>query len=275
MRSTLRWIVPAGITIVAIGVAGLVFWPETPAATKPAAQHVPRVASGSVTAKGTVQPVATRVLSFAISGTVSEVKVKAGDAVTAGQLLTRLDPTDAEAAVTDAANALSDAETALDEAEAAAAATCAPVAAGPSASPTCTNARQGGGGDAIFSAQQQVNNARASLSRVKRELAGTRITAPVAGKVLSVSIKVGDTARSSVITLGVVSQMVVKASFSESDVVALSLGQTASITLPGGGDTAYPGKVTNRLVTYDVLITFDEVPAGLLVGQSANVTVPA
>jgi HlyD family secretion protein len=87
-----------------------------------------------------------------------------------------------------------------------------------------------------------------------------------------------------VITLGVVSQMVVKASFSESDVVALQVGQTATITLPGTGDKTYPAKVTqvaelgtvsNRLVTYEVLITFDEVPAGLLVGQSANVTVPA
>jgi HlyD family secretion protein len=256
------------------------------------------VAAGSVTAKGTVAPVASRTLSFAISGTVSEVKVKAGDLVTAGQLLARLDSTDAQAAVTDAEESLSSAQDALDEAEAAATATCAPSSSGStkpsddptpkptSGSTTCgsSGSSRQGGGDAIFSAQQQVNNAQAALAKAKRDLAGTRITAPVAGKVLSVSVKVGDTARSNVITLGVVSQMVVKASFSESDVVALQVGQTATITLPGTGDKTYPAKVTqvaelgtvsNRLVTYEVLITFDEVPAGLLVGQSANVTVPA
>jgi HlyD family secretion protein len=115
-------------------------------------------------------------------------------------------------------------------------------------------------------------------------LAGTVIKAPVSGKVLSVGIKAGDTARSNVITLAVVSTMVVQASFSEADVVSLTVGQSASIVLPGRGDETFTaritqiaetGTITNNLVTYAVILTFDQVPEGILVGQSANVTVTA
>ncbi|WP_051366604.1 efflux RND transporter periplasmic adaptor subunit [Hamadaea tsunoensis] len=148
-----------------------------------------------------------------------------------------------------------------------------------------TTGRQGSGGnggDAILSAQQTVNNDRAALAKAQRELDGTIVTAPAAGKILTVTIKVGDTARSNVITLGVVSTMVVKASFSEADVVALTVGQQAQIALPGKDGETYTAKITqiaetgtisSNLVTYQVILTFDQVPQGILVGQSANVTV--
>jgi multidrug resistance efflux pump len=87
-----------------------------------------------------------------------------------------------------------------------------------------------------------------------------------------------------VITIGVVSTMVVKASFSEADVVSLTVGQSATVTLPGRGDATFTAKITqiaetatvsDNLVTYAVILTFDKVPDGILVGQSANVTVTA
>jgi HlyD family secretion protein len=144
--------------------------------------------------------------------------------------------------------------------------------------------RGGGGGDAILTAQQALNNDEATLAKAERDLDGTVIKSPVSGKVLTVSIKVGDTARSNVITLGVVSTMVVVASFSEADVVALKVGQSASVVLPGRSDETFTAKITqiaetgtvsNNLVTYAVTLTFDQVPQGILVGQSANVTVTA
>jgi multidrug resistance efflux pump len=147
------------------------------------------------------------------------------------------------------------------------------------------NAQRGGSGsDSILSAQQDVNNDKAALAKAQRQLAGTVIKSPVSGKVLDVAIKVGDTARSNVITLGVVSTMVVKASFSEADVVALTVGESATVALPGHKDETFTAKITqiaetgtvsDNLVTYAVILTFDKVPDGILVGQSANVTVAA
>jgi HlyD family secretion protein len=308
----------AGLAVVGTLAAGGTVWllssgkPVTPAA----ARTVERVSSEGVTAKGTVEPISTQSLSFSTSGTVTAVSVKPGDQVVVGQVLARIDQADAQQAVADARSALDDAEAVLEAAYASASA-----AASPSPSPSCTTAssptspapsssasrastskpatqcvskgptsggntqRAGGGGaDSILSAQQDVNNDKAALARAQRQLTGTIITAPVSGKVLDVTIKVGDTARSNVITLGVVSTMVVKASFSEADVVALSVGESATVALPGRKDQTYTAKitqiaetgtVTNNLVTYAVILTFDQVPDGILVGQSANVTVSA
>lgn len=142
----------------------------------------------------------------------------------------------------------------------------------------------GSGPDSILTAQQSVNNSRAQLAKAQRQLTGTVIKAPAAGKILNVAVKVGDTARSNVITLGVVSTMVVQASFSEADVVALVVGDQATIALPGRDGQTFTAKITqiaetatvsDNLVTYAVILTFDTVPDGILVGQSANVTVAA
>jgi multidrug resistance efflux pump len=305
----MRWIVAGIAAVGALGAAGAILLGSGRGATPTAGtdRTVERVSSGEMTAKGTVQPVATQSLSFAISGTVTSVAVKAGDAVARSQVLARIDQSDAKEAVAAAEEDLDEAEAALTAVQTSASATpsasmcssgAASSSAGPSGSSTsgsggsggssCGSSAKSGGGtqnfiSSILSAKQSVNTKTAALAKAKRELAGTVITAPVAGKVLSVSIKVGDTARSNVITLGVVSTMVVKASFSEADIVSLTLGQTANVTLPGN-DTTYSAKITqiaqtgttsSNLVTYTVLLTFDKVPDGILVGQSANVTVSA
>ncbi len=76
------------------------------------------------------------------------------------------------------------------------------------------------------------------------------------------------------------SSLAVSAQFSEADVGRLAVGQAAAITLPDHGQPV-PGKVSqidpagtvsNRLVRYGVMIAFDQVPADLLLGQSATVT---
>ncbi|NUT33001.1 MAG: biotin/lipoyl-binding protein [Hamadaea sp.] len=303
----MRWIVAGAAAVAAVGTAGLLMLTNG-ADPAPAAsgRTVERVSSGSVTAKGTVQPVSTHNLSFSVSGTVTAVAVKAGDQVVKGQVLARIDQADAKAAVAEAEEALDEAEAALTALHASASASpsaCAsPSARGSGGATPSTTSGSGttggtGGGAAacgttagkspdfissILSAKQSVNTKSAALAKAERELAGTVITAPATGKILAVSVKVGDTARSNVISLGVVSSMVVQASFSEADVVALTVGQNASVTLPGLVGQTFTAKITqiaetgtasNNLVMYAVVLTFDTVPSGVLVGQSANVTV--
>ncbi|GAA1795305.1 hypothetical protein GCM10009835_11700 [Planosporangium flavigriseum] len=136
-----------------------------------------------------------------------------------------------------------------------------------------------------MSAEQQLTNAQLALQLAQDRLAGTTITAPVAGKVLSVAGTVGSQetpASSGFIVLGGVTDTGVRAEFSEADVAHLAVGQTATITLPNRDGAQVKGKVSQidpagttsgRLVRYGVLVSFDEVPADLLLGQSANVTV--
>ncbi len=155
----------------------------------------------------------------------------------------------------------------------------------------CPRSGSGGSGgrngstDSVFSAQQQLNNARLALTQAQRKLAGTVITAPVAGKVLSVAGTVGGAETpggTPFISLGGVNDTEVTAQFTEADVARLAVGQPATITLPDRAGQRYTGKVSQvspagtmsgRLVRYAVLIAFDQVPDDLLYGQSADVAV--
>ncbi|GAA3279627.1 HlyD family efflux transporter periplasmic adaptor subunit [Dactylosporangium vinaceum] len=136
--------------------------------------------------------------------------------------------------------------------------------------------------DNLMSAQQRLNNAKLSLTQASTKLAGTVITAPVGGKILAVSGSVGSQAGAGVVTLAGTGDAVVKAQFTEAEVAALKVGQAATITLPDNAADKYTGKVlqidpagtlTNRLVRYAALISFDKVPDTLLYGQSATVAV--
>jgi RND family efflux transporter MFP subunit len=136
-----------------------------------------------------------------------------------------------------------------------------------------------------MSAEQQLTNAQLALRLAQDKLAGTTITAPVAGKVLSVAGAAGaeqTPGASGFIVLGGVADTAVRAGFSEADVARLAVGQTTTITLPNRNGAQVKGKVSQidpagttsgRLVRYSVLVAFDQVPTDLLLGQSANVAV--
>jgi multidrug efflux pump subunit AcrA (membrane-fusion protein) len=277
----------------------------------------------TASAAGTVSVVTTRGLSFAVTAVVTELDVKVGDTVSPGQVLARVDSSAAQDAVDAAQQQVTAAEASLTKATQTTAptpATCAvaflldPGPSGsPSPSPSASPSRRppspspsprpsrsaaagsaprqctttggtGNRGDPLASAQQQLNNAELALLQAQQRLAGTVLTAPVAGRVLSVGGTVGSQARpggSGFIVLGDVRDTEVQAQFSEADVARLAVGQPATITLPNrpepvSGKVALispVGTATGRLVRYGVQIAFDAVPADLLFGQSADVAV--
>ncbi|WJK41557.1 efflux RND transporter periplasmic adaptor subunit [Solwaraspora sp. WMMA2056] len=141
-----------------------------------------------------------------------------------------------------------------------------------------------GSGDQVLRAQQQVTAAELRLAAAEDELAGTVIRAPIDGKVLAVAGAVGSTVRAggTFIELAAVAEMQVTASFPEADAARLAVGQPAVVTLPTRPDDEFGarvgqvdpvGTVDGQLVRYGVLVDFDEVPADLLVGQSASVRI--
>jgi HlyD family secretion protein len=349
-RRALWWTAGGVLVGIAIAVTLIIVGRSAPS---PPAVATTTVSRGNVTlqvsASGTVQAASTRGLSFSMAGTVTEVDVKAGDAVKAGQVLARIDPTNAQATVTSDEQRVSDASDAVTRAEQTLALPACPSATprpsggtgggpgggggtsgptltphpphpstSPSTSPsavpsssatnqsaslilaaptggsgsggaqpsaTCTQAgRQQSTTDALLSAQLQLNNANLALLEAQAKLTGTTITAPLAGRVLSVAGKVGSAASpggTGFIVLGDISTFAVTAQFSEADVGRLAIGQTASITLPdqdqplpGSVSTIDPaGTISSRLVRYGVVIAFQKPPADLLLGQSADVTV--
>ncbi|RKR87691.1 HlyD family secretion protein [Micromonospora pisi] len=372
------WWLSGGVAVVLVlsgSVAAYALTGDDAESSRPAATA--RVDRGDVTLAiatiGNLQPAQTRTLGFAGRGTVTEVKVRAGDQVTAGALLARLDPADAQQRVDSARDALTEARSALDAAQqlqsAAPADDCTPGGgtrtggtvggsgggtgtggtgvAGGSGAPTpggsgtprpsvpagtpresgtptppapSTSAGQsrppspgssaaptgaggpgqsagtdrncpGGGGsgpaggpDPVLRAQQQVTSTELNLANAEDVLAGATITAPIAGRILSVAGGVGSAVNSggTFITLGDVGGMEVAASFPEADVGRLAVGLPATVTLANRPGEQLPAKVTQvdpvgtadgPLVRYGALLSFNQVPADALVGQTANVRV--
>ncbi|MFV2017846.1 efflux RND transporter periplasmic adaptor subunit [Micromonospora sp. LOL_023] len=142
----------------------------------------------------------------------------------------------------------------------------------------------GSGGDPVLRARQQVTAAQLRLAAAEDDLDGTVISAPIDGKVLRVSGAIGSTVRAggTFIELGAVAEMQVTASFPEADAARLVAGQSAVITVATRPDEEFParlsqvdpvGSVDGQLVRYGVIVDFDDIPDGLLVGQSAGVRV--
>ena len=76
--------------------------------------------------------------------------------------------------------------------------------------------------------------------------------------------------------------MTVSAAFAEADAAKLSVGQVADVTFPAVSGVSVTAKVTaiaptgtttNSVVTYPATITLDSVPAGVRLGQTADVSV--
>jgi multidrug efflux pump subunit AcrA (membrane-fusion protein) len=305
------WI--AGAAVVLVTAVALTVVLTRGEGTAEAAPSTTKVARGdvnlTVSAAGTIQAQASRSLGFSSTGTVTEVNVKAGDNVTPGQELAKIDSTSAQDAVTNAQKAVDSAEDAVDNAQdeldaaKATPSTCPSTSAAQprtsgsaqaSASPkpqasTCSTGNQqqqrtssNGGADALFSAQQKLNNAKLTLQQAQTKLDGTTIEAPIAGKILSVAAGVGASGGSAFIVLAGSDDVTVKAQFTEAEVAKLAVNQAAKITMSDQARSSFTGKVltidpagtvSNRLVRYGAVIAFDTVPTTLLYGQTANVAV--
>ncbi|MFI6318582.1 efflux RND transporter periplasmic adaptor subunit [Nonomuraea sp. NPDC050556] len=212
----------------------------------------------SVSASGSVASAKARSLSFAASGTVEKIYVKAGDKVAKGQLLARLDD--------DAAReSLAAAESTYDEA----------VEAGTSTT-------------ALYASYVKARNAYRQAERV---VAGTVLKAPFAATVTAVNGTVGGSssvqgtgqnAPAGFVQLADTGKLQLVGNFTESDVAKLKLGQEASVTFDALPGTQATGKITqiepvaatsDNVVQYPVTVTFTKVPKQVRLGQTATVQV--
>lgn len=146
-----------------------------------------------------------------------------------------------------------------------------------------TGGRPAKGGLSTEQATANVERAEAAVEEAADAVRGTRIVAPAAGTVLSIAGAAGDKAGTGAfITLGDLDELQVRAMVTESDVNRLKVGQKAAITLATRAGERYAGTVTaiapaatvsGRLVQYGVTLAFDKPPSGLMLGQTASVTI--
>jgi membrane fusion protein, macrolide-specific efflux system len=122
----------------------------------------------TVTASGTIEPASQANLNFAVSGPVNAVDVKAGQTVTAGQVLATVDTTALTQQVDAAQAQLTSAQDRLSSDESSSAST-----------------------SQIDSDQASVTSAESALSTAQTNLADASLTSTIAGTVASVNLTVG------------------------------------------------------------------------------------
>lgn len=219
-------------------------------------EQVIEATSGSmaqtISAEGTVAAAQTDDLTFSGSGTVTAVKVAAGDTVTAGQVLAEIDSAELEAAVADAEADLADAEaTEADDVDA-------------------------GASDAQLEADATaVTTAKDRLVTAQDELAGAQLVASFDGTVASVDLTVGEELGSGG-TSGTTATGT--ASGSGQSAGSLGTGSSAATGPQAAGGTATTATTPQIQVVssgrYTVALSVDDSEVtDLAVGQAATVTV--
>ncbi|MEY9870616.1 macrolide-specific efflux system membrane fusion protein [Streptacidiphilus sp. MAP12-33] len=292
-RAALLNSVLAVLLVTGVGAAYATVHPASSAGTSSANTTSYTVAKGLVlataSAAGTLTSPSDAGVNFATGGTLTAVYVKAGQKVTKGEVLAKIDPTSANATLADDEAALTAAQANLNQVENPSSTTVNGVTATPTVSAS-----------AETQAESQVTSAQNAVTAAKAAVAGTVLTAPIAGTVDSVAGQVGGTVSASSDTTSsagtaptgfvVITNptgMEVTADFAEADALKVAKGQAATVTLTTGGTelnakvlsvsslpvSSSSGSSSSGTVNYAALLVITSPTSDLRTGQSATVSV--
>jgi macrolide-specific efflux system membrane fusion protein len=132
--------------------------------------------------------------------------------------------------------------------------------------------------------QAQVASAQSAVNAAQLAVTDATLTAPADGLIVAVNLLPGVNAPSGYAVEESIGPMVATASFAESDIANLKVGQTASVYVTGA-KTTVPGTLTqivpvassssgsSSVATYAVTVTLTGPPETVLAGMSSTVTV--
>ena len=303
-----RGVIIAVVVVLLAGAGGLVYWltsgSSTPTGLVVTTTTVP-VTTGTiqqtVASSGTIEPASQASLNFAVSGTVTAVNVKAGQSVTAGQVLATVDTT-----------ALSEE---VSAAQAQLAAANARLASDEASSAVTTQ---------IDSDQAAVTSAESTLSNAQTALNDAALTSTIAGTVASVDLNVGQqvsgsgsgsggsgsggsassagsagnaatantgsstgtgssatsTSGAQIVVVGTDSY-IVNTTVDDTEIGQISDGDQADIVPTGSTTTVYGtvasvsliGSESSNVTTFPVVIDVTGDPTGLYAGSTADVSI--
>ncbi|HQZ00208.1 MAG TPA: biotin/lipoyl-binding protein [Propionicimonas sp.] len=280
------WLVIGLATLLVVGVGvgtWLVLRPKGNAAGRSFSQTAEATVATqtlSVSLDGTLSPSKQSDVSFGVSGTVTSVKVKAGDKVTKGDKLAAIDNSSLEDAVDLARANLTSAQANLDEVE-----------------------DNDGSDAAINAASAQVDSAKAALSSAKENLEDAVLRSPISGTVATVNVEVGDTVGSSSSSSGssgatsagasttsssssaqfvviATSKWKLSGSVGAADLSTIKAGQAATVTISGNeveGEVASVGIVatstSDGAATFPVVINLSGTHEDLYSGTTASAVI--
>ncbi len=283
-RKRRLYLIIGAVVVLAGAATGLTLWltGSSPATGLVITNQTVSVTTGTiqqtVAASGTISPASQASLNFAVSGQVTAVNVKAGQTVTAGQVLATVDTTALQADLEAAQAQLAAAQDRLSSDKSSAAATTQ-----------------------IDSDEASVTSAESALSTAQTNLADASLTSTIAGTVASVSLTVGQqvsggsggggdaaasAADSSTGSSGEVevigtNSYIVSTTVDDTQIGQIIDGDQATIT-PTGATTPDYGTVasiglvasqSSNVASFPVVIDVTGDPSGLFAGSTAAVSI--
>ena len=253
---TRRRIVIGGIVLVAIA-AGLLFARNSLSASTETGILTTTVVRGdveeTVLATGTFKPVKLVAVGAQVSGRITALHVKLGEEIKAGALVAEIDSVTqknslrtAEAALANVkaqrvekAATLTNAQLTLDRQKSIYESKAGPKSDLDSAEATVKETEA-----QIDALDAQITSAEVAVETANANLAYTRITAPMDGTILAIVNQEGQTVNAAqsaptIVILGQLSTMTVRAEISEADVVNVKAGQLVYFTIIGDSTTRH------------------------------------
>ncbi len=234
-----------------------------------------------VSTTGTLQAIKSVQVGTQVSGQLSAIHVDFNDHVRKGQLLARIDPTLLQQEVRSAEANVERASASLDEKK-----------------------REFGRDTLLFArkvlsesdyetsrynyrvALADLQSARISLARARRNLSYTEISSPIDGVVVERNVDVGQTVAASLsapqlfLLAEDLSKLEILASVDESDIGQIRQDQDVTFTVQAYTDKTFKGRVrqvrlqsttTSNVVTYTVVVSLENPGGQLLPGMTATV----
>jgi macrolide-specific efflux system membrane fusion protein len=229
------------------------------------------VVQATVTGSGNIQAGTNLNVNFQTGGTLSAVYVQVGQHVTKGQLLAKLNSTNAQLALDQAESQLTAAQDQLSAAE-----------SGSSTSTTSSGGGSGAGSSttssaaSIASAQAAVDSAQANVNTAQAALNNTNLYAPIGGTIASLaSLAPGDSVSAATTGSAAASSsgQTSGSSAAASGTAAGSLGSSSSSSPSSSGSASSPFVEIVNTNTMTMTVAFSESDVNKLkVGQAATVT---
>lgn len=251
----------------------------------------------AVTASGTIEAKTSVDISADITGRIIRIAVREGDRVTKGQFLIQIDPAQYQAAVSRAQGVVASTEATLTQARAnlnqaerawnraRQLTQLGPNLIAPEAAEQARTSYDVA--QANWQATRaQLEQARAGLQEARDNLSKTRLTSPIAGRVVRLAVEEGEVAvpgtfsreTGLLMTIADLSVILAKVQVDETDVVRLASNDSVQVTIDAYPDTTFTGRVTeishsakltetqtasgsnDRAVDFDVEVTLDNPP---------------
>jgi membrane fusion protein, macrolide-specific efflux system len=290
------WLIAALCACAAAGTFGY-RWYFVPAKVQYATATIERGdVETTVVAAGVLQPLNYVDVGAQTSGQLKSLKVARGDAVKKGQLLAEIDPVLADTALASAQAGMEDltaqrevkrAQLNLAQLQKVRNDVLVKADAVPVSDEEVAKSNYDAAAFTVNSLTAQIKESTAAVDTAKANLGYTKILAPIAGEVVSLTVLEGQTINDkqqapTILRIANLDTVTVWAQVSEADIVRVKAGQDVYFTILGSAERRWTGKVRqvlptpeliNNVVFYDVLFDVANEDRILKIQMTAQVFV--